>query len=96
MASAELNRDCLCCNIKDFTCAVTACSGEAHVVLGKSEIHDGVVMGTDVDVDFCVCHVAAFSRVKQAHIALLVSNGCDGGIMAAGQAEGDCISLAGV
>jgi hypothetical protein len=51
--------------------------------LGKGEVHDGIIVGTDVYIDLCVGHFTAFSGVEEPDVALLITNCCDWGIVAA-------------
>ena len=83
MTTGKFKGCCLCSNIDDLACTIAACCGKTHVILGKSEVHNGIIVGTDVHVDFGISHFTAFSSVKEPDIALLVANCCDGGIVTA-------------
>lgn len=87
MAIGELNGYGLRGDINNLAGAVTTGCCQAKVVIGEGQVHDGIVVSLDMTVDLGVRGTDAISCFEKADIALFIANGCDRGLVAAGEGE---------
>lgn len=93
MTGVELDSNRLRRRVNDLAGPVSTRRCQAHVVLGKGHVHDGVVVDLEVGIDLGFGGIAGHDRVEEAHEALLVADGRDRGIVAACEAERNGVAL---